>query len=212
MTLEHHSCLGLGPWTVVGLSILAGVACGSSSEGPVAPIYDAAVSPEDAETSAPEPSEADAAAVTPAGICSVDHFCWDQPHPQGNDLHSVWVADATHVFAVGELGTRLAFDGTAWKAFPSPAGSGAFGAVWGSSASDVWAVGDAGTIEHFDGSAWASSAFPNGDAGAADASLRPKLFGIDGSARRDGWAVGGGGTVIHFDGSAWSNPTSGTVA
>jgi hypothetical protein len=52
-------------------------------------------------------------------VCSADGWCWQNPLPQGNPLHSIWGASAADVFAVGEAGTILRYDGASWSAMPS---------------------------------------------------------------------------------------------
>lgn len=73
--------------------------------------------------------------------------------PTTNTLHALWGASANDVWAVGELGTVLHYDGTSWT--PSsvawPLGTKAhLNGVWGSGPDDVWIVGD-GIVLHFTG-------------------------------------------------------------
>src|SRR5450432_1658384 len=189
--------------------------CGSSGDPPQSPGIDAADEAAwDGAVEAEPPPEAslEATTVTPTlTICSPDHWCWDQPKPQGNDLLAIWGSDATHLVAVGELGSLLQFDGARWT-IAAWGAKDSFRAVWGSGPSDVWGVGDAGTLAHFDGTSWTSGVYPAGDAAAPDASSKPKLFGISGTDPTNVWAVGEGGTILHFDGAVWSNPPSGTIA
>src|SRR5215813_14620495 len=49
-----------------------------------------------------------------AKICSGDDWCWRNPLPQGNPLDGVRGSGASDVWAVGEAGTILHFDGSAW--------------------------------------------------------------------------------------------------
>src|SRR5215471_8242835 len=95
-------------------------------------------------------------AVTANGenlICSADNWCWRNPLPQGNSLFAVWGSEASDVWMVGEAGTILHWDGSAWTSASSGT-TNILRGVWGSGESDVWAVGDLGTIVHWDGSAW----------------------------------------------------------
>src|SRR5215831_18736214 len=84
-------------------------------------------------------------------LCSADNWCWQNPLPQGNNLSAIWGSEASDVWAVGDSGTILHWDGSAWSSVSSGT-TNALRAVWGSGASDVWAVGDFGTILHWDGS------------------------------------------------------------
>ncbi|KYF91977.1 hypothetical protein BE20_13305 [Sorangium cellulosum] len=57
------------------------------------------------------------------------------------------------VFAVGESGTILRYDGRRWGPMESPT-SARLLAVWGSGPKDVFAVGERGTLLHYDGISW----------------------------------------------------------
>src|SRR5688572_7478809 len=79
--------------------------------------------------------------VPPGGPgCSVDGWCWVDPLPQGNPLRAVWGAAANDVWAVGDAGAIIHYDGSAWRAASSPVTANLNG-VWGSAAHVVWAVG-----------------------------------------------------------------------
>src|SRR5205807_1828381 len=60
-------------------------------------------------------------------------------------LATVWGSSASDVFAVGNNGAIVHFNGTAWSAMTSGT-SVALRGVWGSSASDVFVTGSSGTI------------------------------------------------------------------
>jgi hypothetical protein len=62
-------------------------------------------------------------------------------------LHSVWGTSASDVWAVGNAGTILHYDGTSWSSVSSGTLQ-AMNSVWGTSSSNVWAVGQSGTILH----------------------------------------------------------------
>ena len=78
-------------------------------------------------------------------VCSADNWCWRNPLPPGNNLHATWGSGASDVWEVGDLGTILHWDGSAWTRVSSGTTSTLSG-VWVSEASDVWAVGGSGTI------------------------------------------------------------------
>ena len=59
---------------------------------------------------------------------------------------SVWGSGASDVWAVGDSGTILHWDGSAWTSASSGTTFALFG-VWGSGANDVWAVGDDTILE-----------------------------------------------------------------
>ena len=58
----------------------------------------------------------------------------------------MWGSDATNVWAVGDGGTILKWNGGAWS--PQISGTAQFlYGVWGGDATNVWAVGNGGTIK-----------------------------------------------------------------
>jgi hypothetical protein len=63
----------------------------------------------------------------------------ENPLSQGNTLHGIWGSSASDVFAVGEGGTILHYDGNNRSNMNSGT-SLPLNAVWGNSASDVFAV------------------------------------------------------------------------
>jgi photosystem II stability/assembly factor-like uncharacterized protein len=62
-----------------------------------------------------------------------------------NDLHSVFGFGARDVWAVGDRGTILHFQGSAWEVAASPSPRALLG-VWGASERDLWIVGENGTV------------------------------------------------------------------
>ena len=115
----------------------------------------------------------------------------------GPSLESVWGSSATDVFAVGDIGTILHYDGDTWSGQASGSTNWLYG-VWGSSATDVFAVGVDGTILHYDGDTWSVQASGTGVG----------LLGVWGSSATDVFAVGGNraigeGTILHYDGDTW---------
>jgi len=114
-------------------------------------------------------------------------------------LDNIWGASGTDVFAVGEGGLILHFDGTSWVAMVSGNSEELLG-VWGTSGTDVFAVGVGGTILHHDGTSWGLMA--SGTTNQLD-----WVWGVSGT---DVYAVGPHGVVLHYTGSAWDAMTSGT--
>jgi hypothetical protein len=116
----------------------------------------------------------------------------------GRDLNGVWGASSTDIFAVGNAGTVLHYDGRVWGLMKSATSVDLWG-VWGSSGVDVYAVGNRGTLSRYDGQAWTNLASDN----------TVDLRWVWGSSSTDVFAVGSRGTVKHFDGRSWSTQTSG---
>lgn len=117
-------------------------------------------------------------------------------------LKAVWAASSTEVFAVGDGGTVLHYDGTAWSV-QAELGGGApvLTGVWGSSPQDVFAIAQDGRLFHFDG-AWQDR---------GDISTEP-LLGLWGAGPDDVFAVGFTGTIIRISGGGTVAMTSNTGA
>ncbi len=85
-------------------------------------------------------------------------WVWENPTPQGNTLRSVWGSDPGNIYAVGDNGTILHFDGSDWTA-QNPV-SAQLNDVWGSDPSAVYAVGgesnssSSNIVMFFDGTNW----------------------------------------------------------
>lgn len=137
-------------------------------------------------------------------ICSEDSagagagWCWRYPLPQGNDLHNVWGTAANNVWAVGERGVILHWNGTDWAGVPSPTTAALYG-LHGSGPADVWAVGAGGVTVHFDGQSWREVLLPVPTTGKS-------LIAVWSLGPTDAWAVGTEGLVVRWNGSGWSAP------
>lgn len=116
-------------------------------------------------------------------------------------LKGIWGNGATDVYAVGENGTILRYDGSTWSNMESWTMEHLY-AVWGNSDMDIYSVGATGTILHYDGSTWTSM-----ESGTIE-----NLRGVWGSSETDIFAVGDNGTILHYDGSIWSFMNSETTA
>ena len=121
-------------------------------------------------------------------------------------LNAVWGSGPDDVFAVGEAGTILHFDGERWQPMGSGTVEGLTG-VWGSAPNSVLASSAlrSTTPLRYDGAAWRPVPCPPTGSGFA---------GVWGSSATDIYAVGGAlgqvkclgpcqGTVLHFDGASW---------
>jgi hypothetical protein len=111
-------------------------------------------------------------------------------------LSGVWRNTSSDIYAVGNGGAVLHYDGTAWSTVAAGLTT-TLNSVFGFSATDVWAVGKAFTA-HFNGAAWAAVANPGG-----------MLFGVWGSGTADVYAVGT--TILHNPGTGWVAQTSPTT-
>jgi hypothetical protein len=114
-------------------------------------------------------------------------------------LECVWANSPSDVFAVGDYGVILHYDGKAW----SPMVSGVnvdLGDVWGTSGSDVFVSGWQGTILHYDGKSWSPMS----------SGTSKTIYSLWRTPEGDFFAAGEGGTILHYDGKAWSVMASGT--
>ena len=115
-------------------------------------------------------------------------------------LFSVWGSSDTDVFAVGEGGCILHYDGSQWSLMNSGSTEVLRG-VWGTGPSDVFAVGEHGTVLHFDGSSWSTG---------PGSPLSFNITDVWGSSPADFYAVGEK-YIAHFNGSTWECTYSGAI-
>ena len=149
--------------------------------------------------SAPAPIPDRPHVVLPKGACSADRWCVDGSIDVPRDLHDVWGASGHDVWAVGDGGTILHFQGV-W----SRVNSGTtldLQRVCGSSDDDAWAVGTSDSSKssallHWDGTSWAVQ---NRPAGAA------AINAVLAIAKNDLWIAGNDDDmeVAHWDGTTW---------
>lgn len=141
----------------------------------------------------------DGAQCTPAAACSADCWC---PEPQlatTANLWAVWGSSATSIWAVGDGGTIVHWDGTTWSLQPSGTSVTLYG-VHGTGDRDVWAVGEAGTTLRWNGTAWSAVPCP----------VTPELQGVWAIAPDDVWATGNRDIdkpyeqVLHWRGTGWT--------
>jgi hypothetical protein len=150
-----------------------------------------------ADTSANEGSS-DAYAIHPTTVVSSDGWAWQNPLPQGNDLRGISGRSGDDIFAVGEAGTIMHYNGATWTPMLSGTTEDLY-AVTTMTSSDVFAAGDGGVI-HYDGVGWRQT--------LGETSLR----GIWGTTPSSVFAVGDEGTVVRYDGETWTEVDSGTTS
>jgi hypothetical protein len=119
-------------------------------------------------------------------------------------FHDVWRAATTDIWAVGDGGVVVHYDGAAWAVAKTISPAHDLLAVSGTSGADIWTVGRGGLASHFNGTTWTNAPTPG----------FPYLDGVWASAPNDVWAVGGPGVVLHNTGAGWvavANPTTQTL-
>lgn len=120
-------------------------------------------------------------------------YPWRQEFTSSRRLLGVWGSAPDDIFAVGDGGTVLHYNGTDWGGMTSNT-TASLTAVWGSSGTDVFAVGFGGTIIYYNGLGWSPMTSGTGN----------DLLAIWGSSGSDIYAVGEAGTVLYFNGTNWS--------
>ena len=91
-------------------------------------------------------------------LCTMG-FCWENPLPQGNSLFGAIAFGPRAIWAVGEAGTVLFWNGE--RTTLVDVGTNVeLRSIHGSSPSDLFVVGDQGTIIHFAGGNWRRETTP----------------------------------------------------
>lgn len=132
------------------------------------------------------------AVATTGGALHFDGTQWNFS-ATGVNASSIYAADATHVFVVGESGTIAFFNGTTWAPMTSPTTQ-YLASVSGTSATDVWAVGAAGTILHYNGTSWSTQT----------SGTTKRLVTVHARSATDVW-VGGASVVLKGNGTTWAS-------
>ncbi|MEW5735642.1 MAG: glycosyl hydrolase [Thermodesulfobacteriota bacterium] len=124
-------------------------------------------------------------------------------------INAIWGSSDQDIFAVGDQGTILHYDGSAWTGMTTKTPYNLYG-VWGSAPNDVWAVGGAppptgmetwhNIILHYDGTKWT----------ATNPSQPFTLYGVWGADADHVWAVGAAGLILFWNGMSWAQQASGT--
>jgi photosystem II stability/assembly factor-like uncharacterized protein len=126
-----------------------------------------------------------------------DGVVWHQlPVASDATLWWVFVLSPSSVYAAGERGLMLRFDGSGITTLTPPTTSTLFG-VWGASDHDLWLVGGvpdvSGVILRFDGTTFTDMT-PANASGA--------FFKVWGSSANDVFICGQNSAILHWDGSA----------
>jgi len=133
---------------------------------------------------------------------------------QSVDVHGTvwWIhgTGANDVWAVGEKGLALHWDGAAWSRRETGTAANLYG-VWAAAPDDVWLVGGSPTapgptdvLVHYDGASFTVVAPPR--------VLGATYFKVWGLSSSDVLVVASAGLALHFDGSSWSEVATGAHA
>ena len=104
------------------------------------------------------------------------------------------------VYACGEEGAVLRFDGARWEALP-PVGALGLHCLCDAGDGGLLAAGQLGEIHHFDGTAWRKH---------FDLHVDVTILSLWSDGAGKVYAVGDEGLVLHWDGASWERMTSGT--
>jgi hypothetical protein len=124
--------------------------------------------------------------------------------PVTRDLNSIHGTAWDDVWAVGDGGVIVHYDGSAWAApsAPVPVSSRLF-SVWALTRTDAFAVGEQGVALRWDGARWSQMA----------TSYSNNLRGLYAAGPSDVWAgTADRGVLLHWDGSTWSTVSTGGTA
>jgi PKD repeat protein len=164
----------------------------------ITPVYSLRVEVSDGITSASAAITINIVQVQEEIILTNTDWQWQNPYPTGNTLKSLWgMGDS--LFAAGEAGTILRYDGTTWM--PMSGGTeNSLNKIWGTSESNIFAAGHRGTILHYDGANWEPM----------KSGISENLKAIWGTSDSVLFAAGDSGTILRYDGTDWLLVDSGT--
>lgn len=156
---------------------------------------------------------------------------WRNPLPQGNHLRGVWGTSSKDIFAVGQKGTIIHYDGDFWELMDSGTDL-QLNDIWGTSPHDVFACGY-NIVLHYDGIGWTKmegigfgfftsiwahepdDVFMVGDDNIyhyngehwanVTSDSYPMLRGVFGFTSDNVYVVGDGGIILHYDGNNWTH-------
>ncbi|TMO28187.1 glycosyl hydrolase [Pseudoalteromonas sp. S4741] len=114
------------------------------------------------------------------------------------DLHlditilGMWAAGPNEIYAVGDEGLVLVFDGLSWQRMSSGTKSALY-SIWAYDAKHMLAPGDFGLMLRYNGTEWTEF----------NIGTENFVYGVWGQALDDIYAVGLSGTLAHFNGHRW---------
>lgn len=137
--------------------------------------------------------------VGPGHIAHYDGTEWTFSYTGSADLNAIWGRNAADIYAAGNAGAVLHYDGKTWSPIDRGVPNVDFTDVFGYS-DDVYLVGDPAGLHHFDGTTWTIEPLP------ATGLIRGWATYTD--VR---WLGGTDGTVLHDPGTGWFPQTTGVT-
>src|SRR5258708_35212131 len=145
----------------LGLTLLLGCAS-APAPSRAAPCTDHAPAPAPSPPPPPGPPVG-TAPKTGSADCGEDGWCWENPLPHGHGSLALWGSAADDVWAVGDAGAILHWNGHPWTG-TSGQPKVNYAAIWGRRANDVWVAGSLdfreATVLHWDGATWSDTHCP----------------------------------------------------
>ncbi|HWR67690.1 MAG TPA: Ig-like domain-containing protein [Desulfomonilia bacterium] len=127
---------------------------------------------------------------------------WSMTNPTNQDLYSLWGSWDGDLYAAGENGILISYNGASWSQV-SLSNPYDLNALWGTPASQVFSAGDLGKIYFNDGlGRWYLFTTP----------VITDLYGLWGSSASDVYAVGALGKILFFNGSSWQDVSPSTTS
>ncbi|HEY0018315.1 MAG TPA: hypothetical protein VGC13_18565 [Longimicrobium sp.] len=108
-------------------------------------------------------------------------------------LRGVWGSAANNVFAVGDSGVVLRYNGTSWTRMTTGT-TAQLNRVWGSGATNVYAATETGRLLRYNGTSWSF---------VAGVQAPGALASVWGTSASNVYAVGAGGIVFRYNGTSW---------
>jgi hypothetical protein len=120
-----------------------------------------------------------------------------------NRIYALWGSSETDVFAVGDAGSILHYNGTGinWVSVNDSPTALILYSIWGSASDNIYIGGEIGNIFQFNGTTWQK---------VADGLTNLTIRALWGSSASDIFAAGDSGTILHFNGTTWEELVSGT--
>ena len=125
----------------------------------------------------------------PVPACSSDGWCWMRPRPTGNIIENIQGSAPSDLWAGGNAGTALHWDGHAWSGHPVTGEVYDVAGLLSLGQNDVWAIGQDGFF-HWDGADWTLS-------------LKLEAAAISGTGPSNAWAITSGGELMSLQQTGW---------
>lgn len=104
------------------------------------------------------------------------------------NLNGIWGFHSKDIYAVGNEGTILHYDGSGWSEMKCSTDA-TLNGIWGSSPENIFAVGDGGTILQYEDGRWVEM----------ECTASENLNAVWGRSKKDVFAVGERGRILYYD-------------